>query len=247
MQLDKHFMYMPSMSLDAYAQAGRTPLDIHSLLERLDDLEDNEMGALFDMTRAEGDLLGHPEMMALLQACEARGIAVTIRVHHNALKACKTTLDALSQQGLIAEIRIVACHEEIEKSGFFQSLLKLSPASLRRAALEIDILKTLPASFDPLTKSILPHERRDMDIVFDVTRAQSLPRIQLRMDAAADPFEPAFEAHIHAWRAELTGLLRVVRIAFDVASYQAIQPGRIASFVRPVSRRAPVFFVYDSI
>lgn len=247
MQLDKHFMYMPSMSLDAYAQAGRTPLDIHSLLERLDDLEDNEMGALFEMTRAEGDLLGHPEMMALLQACEARGIAVTIRVHHNALKACKTTLDALSQQGLLAEIRLVACHDEIEKSGFFQSLLKLSPASLHRTSLEIDILKTLPATLDPLSKSILPHERRDTDIVFDVTRAQSLPRIQLRMDAAADPFEPDFEAHIQAWRAELTGLLRVVRIAFDVASYRAIQPGRIASFVRPVSRRAPVFFVHDSI
>jgi len=247
MQLDKHFMYLPALSLDPYSEAGRTPCPLPSLIARLDELEEQEMGVLFDMTRPEGDILGHPDASALLQACEERGIAVAVRVAHPALKACKASLDVLSQRGWLSEIRLVASREEIEKSGFFQGLLKLNPESLRRTSLEIDILSLSPASLDALSKSILPDERRDTDIAYNPARAMVLPRILLRLNPDADPFEPGFEASMIAWRAELTGLLRVARIAFDVAAYQALQPHRIASFVRPVGKKSPVFFVNDAI
>ena len=247
MQLDKHFMYLPALSLDPYSEAGRTPCPLPSLIARLDELEEQEMGVLFDMTRPEGDILGHPDASVLLQACEERGIAVAVRVAHPALKACKASLDVLSQRGWLSEIRLVASREEIEKSGFFQGLLKLDPESLRRTSLEIDILSLSPASLDALSKSILPDERRDTDIAYNPARAMVLPRILLRLDPDSDPFEPGFEASMIAWRAELTGLLRVARIAFDVAAYQALQPHRIASFVRPVGKKSPVFFVNDAI
>jgi len=245
MELDRHFTYLPLMSVDAYEQDGIHPISLSALVEKFDELEESDVGILFDLSRPEGDVLGHPDAASILSVCESRGLSVTLRLPFNILKPKKTILEVLSQRGLVDEIRLMDFNEEIEKAGFFQSLLKLNPEMVRRMALEVDLFALAPTALDAMAKPVMPEERRDTDIPYGARRALRLPRVLLKLDEEADPFEPEYEQKVSHWKAELTGLLKFARISFDVGAYQAIQPHRIASFMRPVEKRVPVFFVSD--
>lgn len=245
MELDRHFTYLPLMSLAAYGQDGIGPVSLSSLSEKFNELEESDIGVLFDLSQPEGDVLGHPDASSILADCESRGLPVTLRLPFKNLKPRKSILDVLCQRGLVDEIRLMDFKDEIEKAGFFQSLLKLSPEMVRRMALEVDVFEFPPTALDAMAKPVMPEERRDTDIPYGAQRSLRLPRVLLRLDEDADPFEAEYEQKVSHWKAELTGLLKFARISFDVGAYQAIQPHRIASFMRPVEKRVPVFFVSD--
>lgn len=247
MELDRHFTYLPLMPIDVYGQNGIGPVSLTSLAEKFSELEEGDIGALFDLSRPEGDMLGHPDAASILHECESRGLPVTLRLPFKSLKPKKNILEVLCQRGLVDEIRLMDLNNEIEKAGFFQSLLKLSPEMIRRTALEIDVFELPPTALDAMAKPVMPEERRDTDIPYGAQRALRLPRVLLRLDEEADPFEPEYEQKVSNWKAELTGMLKFARIGFDIGAYHALQPHRIASFMRPVERKSPVFFVSDEV